>query len=115
MVCRGAPADPLERRVLYLAFTRPRLLDGQPSAGVVVVCVHGGIAAKETTVNIVRILAKTAMLALLGVAVSGCCVLPPYGWGHGPRGYGGHYEGGPQRGYHGSQDAPRPAPNWQGR
>ncbi len=57
---------------------------------------------------------KLIALVLLGTAAAGCCVLPPFGPGHGPRGHGGYYQGqGPQGGPWGP--GPGGGPRYPGR
>jgi hypothetical protein len=53
---------------------------------------------------------RIAVLALIGAAVAGCCVLPPRGWGHGPHGREGYNQGGQGPGYAPGQGYPRPGP-----
>lgn len=43
--------------------------------------------------NMLRRFAKLGLLVVLGASVVGCCVAPPYGWGH--RVHGGYYQGDP--------------------
>ncbi|MBS0661510.1 MAG: hypothetical protein JSR82_25135 [Verrucomicrobia bacterium] len=32
------------------------------------------------------------LITVIGAVAAGCCVVPPYGWGHGPRGRGYYQE-----------------------
>ncbi len=52
----------------------------------------GKFANKESTVSLIRRILKVAAVALLGLAVVGCCI-PPYAghYGGGYHGGGGHY------------------------
>jgi hypothetical protein len=60
-------------------------------------------------VNTLRRFARLGALALLGIAVTGCCVLPPRGWGRGPYVQEGYYgRGGPPPGYSQGQGPQRP-------
>ena len=49
----------------------------------------GKFATKEIAVSLIRRIVKVTAVALLGLAVVGCCI-PPYA-GHYGGGYGGHY------------------------
>lgn len=43
--------------------------------------------------NVIHRLAKFGLLVLFGVSAVGCCIAPPFGWGHGQRGNGEHFQG----------------------
>ena len=49
--------------------------------------------------NVIRRLTRFSLVVLLGVSAVGCCIAPPFGWGHGQRGYGERIQADPMSGH----------------
>jgi len=50
-------------------------------------------------VNVIRRLTRFSLVVLLGACAVGCCIAPPFGWGHGQRGNGERMQGEPMSGH----------------
>ncbi len=95
---------------LYLVFTCVTPHHGQHAVARRVVDRGGTVVAQEKSVQLFKRWLQGLVVVGVAALAAGCCVVPPYGWGHGPRGHGYYPETSPPPQYRGGGDH-RPGPS----